>query len=156
MANVDDSKLNVNAKIAQSLKQYMDDGRFSVKDLSEKYGINMSAIYKWLRGEACPNFANLILLADEFKCPLDCLLGRRAIDDDYGFVAKTPTRPFCENLNAIMLEKGMTEYRIVKTMKASRNKVSSWRKGVSLPDAKGIYDLSDVLDVSADYLVGRE
>lgn len=156
MANIGENKLSVNARIAKSLKAYMDDERLSVKELSEKYDINMSAIYKWLRQEACPNFDNLIILADEFRCPLDCLLGRRESDDDYGFVAKRPTRPFCDNLNAIMLEKGMTEYRLVKIMKAPRNKVTSWRKGISLPDAKGIDDLSTALEVSADYLVGRE
>ncbi len=156
MANNDENKLSVNARIANNLKVYMEDERFGVKELSEKYNINKSAIYKWLRQEACPNYDNLLLLADEFQCPLDCLLGRRATDDDYGFVAKSPTRPFYENLNAIMLEKGITEYRLVKTMKASRNKISSWRKGISLPDAKGIFDLANALDVSADYLVGRE
>ena len=95
------------------------------------------------------------MLADEFGCSIDCLIGREPIENDYGFTSKTTPKPFCDNFNEILSEKGLTEYRLVKMMGVSRTKISSWRKGNSLPDAKGLCDLADALDVSADSLAGR-
>lgn len=147
---------SINKAISSALNFYMKSEKCEVRTLVQKYGFSASSVYKWKRGDACPDFHNLITLADEFGCPLDCLIGREPLDNDYGYIPKPVTKPFCDTFNDIIKEKGLTEYRLVKTMGVSRTKISSWRKGKSLPDAKGLYDLAELLDISADSLVGRE
>lgn len=147
---------SINENIAFAINYYMKSEKCKVRDLAQKCGLNSSAIYKWKRADACPSFTNLIAIADYFGCSLDCLIGRQPIDSDYGFVPKHSSKPFCDILNEILLEKGITEYRLVKLLNVSRTKVSSCRKGKSLPDAKGLYDLAEILNISADFLAGRE
>ncbi len=149
------STSSINEKFAIALDYFMKTEKYGARELAKKCDVNVSAIYKWKRGDACPGFRNLVLLADEFGCSMDCLIGREPIDNDYGFTAKTSLKPFCDNFNEILSEKGITEYRLVKMMGVSRTKIASWRKGRSLPDAKGLCDLADALDVSADSLAGR-
>lgn len=149
------SASSINEKFAVALDYFMKTENCGARELAKKCDVTVSAIYKWKRGDACPGFRNLVLLADEFGCSMDCLIGREPIDNDYGFTAKFPLKPFCDNFNEILLEKGITEYRLVKMMGVSRTKIASWRKGNSLPDAKGLYDLAEALDVSADSLAGR-
>lgn len=146
---------SINEKFAFALDYFMKTEKYGARELAKKCDVNVSAIYKWKRGDACPGFRNLVLLADEFGCSMDCLIGREPIDNDYGFTSKTTLKPFCDNLKEILSEKGITEYRLVKMMGVSRTKIASWRKGNSLPDAKGLCDLADALDVSADSLAGR-
>lgn len=155
-AVVASDQLSINEKVAAALDYFMKSEKYGARELASKCDVNVSAIYKWKRADSCPGFRNLVLLADEFGCSLDCLIGRTPIENDYGFTPKTITKPFCDNLNEILKEKGITEYRLVKIMGVSRTKISSWRKGKSLPDAKGLYDLAEVLDVSADSLAGRQ
>lgn len=146
---------SINENFAFALDYFMKTEKYGARELARKCDVNVSAIYKWKRGDACPGFRNLVLLADEFGCSIDCLIGREPIENDYGFISKTAPKPFCDNFNEILSEKGLTEYRLVKMMGVSRTKISSWRKGNSLPDAKGLCDLADALDVSADSLAGR-
>lgn len=46
--------------------------KMTVTDLREAFGFNTpQAIYKWLRGETCPNVDNLLILAWIFDMSID-------------------------------------------------------------------------------------
>ena len=54
-----------------------------------------------------------------------------------------------------MKEKGVTRYRLVKDLPIYDGYFTNWKKGKS-PNILTLILLADYLDVTIDYLVGRE
>lgn len=63
-------------KLAERLKELMQEKGVNQKQLSEKIGIKQGRISKWLSGENYPSLENLWKLADYFDVSLDILTGR--------------------------------------------------------------------------------
>lgn len=126
----------------------------SVQELSEKYGLSLSALYKWLRGVCYPSFDNLVLLADNFGCSADYLLGLK--DDEVEYTANEQRQPFDVLFSDLLKEKNVSEYRLVKQTGLARSKVDEWRKAASLPSVESLVLVAKFFDVTVDRLVGRE
>ena len=93
-----------------------------------------------------------VKLADYFQCSLDFLAGRSETVLDYQ-VREMP--PFYDSLRAVMKEKGVTRYRLVKDLPIYDGYFTNWKRGKS-PNILTLILLADYLDVTIDYLVGRE
>ena len=61
---------------------------------------------------------------------------------------------FCENLIQIRKLRGMTQEELAETLDISRQAVSKWENGESVPDMDKLIRLGDVLGVSLDELAG--
>ena len=96
--------------------------------------------------------SQLVKLADYFQCSLDFLAGRSETVLDY-LVREMP--PFYDSLRAVMKEKGVTRYRLVKDLPIYDGYFTNWKKGKS-PNILTLILLADYLDVTIDYMVGRE
>lgn len=53
-------------------------------------------------------------------------------------------------------KQGMTQEQLAEKMEVSRQAVSRWESGTTLPDASNIVQLSKIFAVSADYLLDEE
>lgn len=142
------------SKFHERLAGLIIESETSVQDLSEKYGFSLSALYKWLRGVCYPSFDNLVLLADNFGCSADYLLGLK--DDEVEYTANEQRQPFDVLFSDLLKEKNVSEYRLVKQTGLARSKVDEWRKAASLPSVESLVLVAKFFDVTVDRLVGRE
>jgi len=120
--------------------------------LGKVLNLGGSTIRQWRAGKRSPTFFNALRLAEYFGCSLDYLAGR--IDDDIKFTPQ-PILPFHERLLYILNERGLTWYKVVKDTKISISNIHDWRSGSS-PLLPRLIELADYLDVTLDYLVGRD
>ncbi|UKI20799.1 MAG: helix-turn-helix domain-containing protein [Christensenella sp.] len=142
------------SKFHERLAGLIIESETSVQELSEKYGFSLSALYKWLRGVCYPSFDNLVLLADNFGCSADYLLGLK--DDEVEYTANEQRQPFDVLFSDLLKEKNVSEYRLVKQTGLARSKVDEWRKAASLPSVESLVLVAKFFDVTVDRLVGRE
>lgn len=142
------------SKFHERLAGLIIESETSVQELSEKYGFSLSALYKWLRGVCYPSFDNLVLLADNFGCSADYLLGLK--DDEVEYTANEQRQPFDVLFSDLLKEKNVSEYRLVKQTGLARSKVDEWRKATSLPSVESLVLVAKFFDVTVDRLVGRE
>lgn len=142
------------SKFHERLAGLIIESETSVQELSEKYGFSLSALYKWLRGVCYPSFDNLVLLADNFGCSADYLLGLK--DDEVEYTAIEQRQPFDVLFSDLLKEKNVSEYRLVKQTGLARSKVDEWRKAASLPNVESLVLVAKFFDVTVDRLVGRE
>lgn len=142
------------SKFHERLAGLIIESETSMQELSEKYGFSLSALYKWLRGVCYPSFDNLVLLADNFGCSADYLLGLK--DDEVEYTANEQRQPFDVLFPDLLKEKNVSEYRLVKQTGLARSKVDEWRKAASLPSVESLVLVAKFFDVTVDRLVGRE
>jgi len=128
------------------------DNNITSDNLGEKLGLGGSSIRIWRTGKSIPSLSKAITLANYFNCSLDFLLGR--IDDDIKYSPK-PLPIFHEHLVSIINKRGISWYKVVKDTKVSKTSLQGWREG-SDPSIVILNELANYLDVSIDYLIGRE
>lgn len=62
---------------------------------------------------------------------------------------------FAQRLKAIMKEKGVTQQHLAEQLHMTRQAVSMYLKGQTLPAIDKLLTITDYFDVSADYLIGK-
>ncbi|MBQ7944763.1 MAG: helix-turn-helix domain-containing protein [Lachnospiraceae bacterium] len=60
---------------------------------------------------------------------------------------------FNENLKTIRKEKGFSQEQLAEKMGISRQAVSKWESGICVPDIEKMVALSELFEVSTDYLI---
>ena len=63
---------------------------------------------------------------------------------------------FGERLKEIREERGVSMSELARQMGTSQQNISRWEKGERVPSGETLIKLADFLNVSIDYLVGRE
>ena len=139
---------------SERLCDLLQENKSSVNFLAQDLNLNPSAIYKWIRKVSAPSFENALALADYFGCSLDYLFGLKEIDVQY--TPHTPFSSFSDHFEEILHEKKISKYRLVKRTGISRSKITSWRKGESLPSIHSLIVVATSLDITLDALVGRD
>ena len=61
-----------------------------------------------------------------------------------------------ERIKALREARGWTQAELARRMSITRNGVNSWEQGLSMPSPACLVDLSKVVSVSTDYLLGVE
>ena len=59
------------------------------------------------------------------------------------------------NFLELRKEKGLSQIGLAKILDVDQTTVSKWEKGKALPDARMLLRLSELYDVSVDYLLGN-
>lgn len=139
---------------SERLCDLLQENKSSVNFLAQDLNLNPSAIYKWIRKVSVPSFENALALADYFGCSLDYLFALKEIDVQY--TPHTPFSSFSDHFEEILHEKKISKYRLVKRTGISRSKITSWRKGESLPSIHSLIVVATSLDITLDALVGRD
>lgn len=138
----------------ERLKELMFDEGLSFREMAAKAGADLTMVYRWLRGDGYPRTSTLIRIADAFSCSLDYLLGMS--DDSEVRVFRPSPISFGERLRSLLIWKNLSEYRLVRETGISRSRFRDWRCNIRLPSPENLCLLADYLDVTADFLVGRE
>ena len=147
------SIINNMDELSFRLSKLINDNKLSKRKLSEILNVTPSMISAWTSGRKVPNLENSIKLADYFSCSLDFLFGLKDIDDKTNF---KQVSNFNEQLKKILKEKKISQNKLVNDTKFNFVNTNGWlNKNVS-PNLSTIIDLADYLNVSLDYLAGRE
>ncbi len=140
------------SEFAERLSELMAIKNIKSEELGKEIGISGSSIRFWLRGKRQASLPNFIKLADYFGCTMDFLVGRS--DEEMKFTPKVPP-PLSAALRRAFELRGITRYSLDRDTKFKDSYIYSWDHGSS-PDMVSLIELADILDVSIDYLVGRE
>ncbi|MCL2847695.1 MAG: helix-turn-helix domain-containing protein [Firmicutes bacterium] len=143
------------AQFSERLKELIFENNITVKKLSQNISCSEKSIYDWLTGKInfVPSVYNLIKLADYFKCSLEFLLG---IEQENYLTAPKQRPPFSEWFRSAVEAKGFTLYGLSRKTKMNTGNYYNWINGVSEPSLDSLLRISEALDCSLDYLVGRE
>lgn len=60
------------------------------------------------------------------------------------------------NLKEARTKKGLTQGELANLLGKTKNVISNWERGDNKPDADTLFELCDILDVDANYLLGWE
>lgn len=62
---------------------------------------------------------------------------------------------FSENLKMLREKHSYTQQRLADALHVTKNSISHYERGVSMPDLYTLCAIADIFDVSLDYLLGR-
>ena len=63
---------------------------------------------------------------------------------------------FAEKFGNILQEKQLTAYKVAKDLGISQGLMGEYKRGEKIPTVVNLIKIADYLDVSVDYLIGRE
>ena len=147
-----DCSMELLSKFGERLTELMFYANIKSEELGAKLNLSGETIRRYCKGMNGINLANLVKLADYFKCSIEFLACRTDKQLDFTIY---PTPPFPKRLRVVLHEKGYTRYSLDKYTKFKDRYITNWDRG-SQPNIFTLIELSDLLKCSIDYLVGRE
>ena len=141
-----------NSAFHERLSELMIEKGVNTVSLAAAIGVSDETVRRWRNGQRDILLSQLVKLADYFQCSLDFLAGRSDTVLDYQ-VREMP--PFYDSLRAVMAEKGVSRYRLVKELPVYDGYFTNWKKGKS-PNILTLILLADYLDVTIDHLAEAE
>lgn len=143
------------SNFSERLRELMKDKNIEARELATFLNFSYtSIIYKWLRGEKNTSVDTAIKLADFLNCSLDYLFG--ITDDDRTMKQRNKYLPFDEQFKKVLLEQNVSQYKLLKDRVLSRGNLNNWFNKKNTPHIESVIKLANYLNVSLDYLVGRE
>ena len=140
------------ATFQERLTELIAEKEIKSQELAAIIGVNPTTVNDWKRGKYTVFLANAIKLADFFRCSLDYLIGR---SDDSNDFKPCPCPPFYIRFLTVLEKCGISTYRIRNDSGISGGHFNNWKIGRD-PLIPTLIPIADYLDVSLDYLVGRE
>lgn len=141
-----------NGKFGERLRELMADKEISAPELAREIKTDRTNITRYLKGERAPQYETLVGLLDFFDCSADYLLGLVEIPSKNGNFS--PAGDFSLNLRSAMNKVGCSQYRLSNKISASL--IYYWLTAKRLPSAENLVKLSEILECSVDFLLGRE
>ena len=139
---------------SEILNELMKENSVEAKPLAVYLGLSdPSVIYKWLKNEKSLLLPTAVKIADFFHCSLDYLFGRSG---EYGKDSYCECPPFDVQFRKVLSEQKVTQYKLLKDKVISGGNIDSWFNKKRIPHIDSIIKLAQYLNVSMDYLVGRE
>lgn len=136
------------------LKDLIKFNNFNKKDICKYLELNNETkIYAWLNGKNIPRFQTIIKLADLFCCSIDYLLGST---DNFTEIKPKNVPDFNIQFKKVLEDLHISQYKLLKDNIVSQGHLNSWFKDKMTPSTENIIKLANYLNVSIDYLVGRE
>lgn len=140
------------SKFTERLGELMFEANLNAHTLPPLLGCGENTIYRYLQGSTEPTLDMLILLADFFNCSTDFLLGLE--DENYSsYFEKCP--PFKERFPALLVQCGISQYRLEKITKIAHSAMVYWKNGVYLPTIDSIICIAEKLGKTVDFVLGR-
>jgi transcriptional regulator with XRE-family HTH domain len=136
----------------ERLNDLMVEEQIKSDQLGKAIGVSGQTIRAWCDDSQSILLSNIIKLADYFHCSIDYLVG---ISDSTAEYAAKQYPPFYDRLRKVMEEKGNTRYRMTKESKIKDSYFTTWKSG-SDPHILSVIEVAKYLDVTIDYLIGRE
>jgi len=136
----------------ERLTELMQEKEIKSQQLADIVGVSVITVNDWKRGRCQIFLSNAIKLADYFHCSLEFLMGR---NDDYTHCIYLTCPPFYLQFMKVLEKKGISTYSIRKNGSIGGGHLSNWKKGRN-PLVATLIPVVEYLDITLDYLVGRE
>ena len=140
------------SNISERLLSLLEENNISASKLAKQIGMTPPTLLKWLHGDVDPKLKHLLLIADNFDCSLEYLVGR---SDDYSKSGFKPAPPFAEQLKRVIEESGKSIYSACKHTTFAYRCFWDWFHGQE-PLLSSLIQLADFYGLTLDQLVGRE
>jgi len=140
------------ATFSERLSELMLEKEIKSHELAAVIGVSTNTVNDWRRGRFQVFLSNALKLADFFGCSLDYLMGRTLSDTDF---IPQPCPSFYPHFLTVLEKCGVTAYRMREESQIKGAYFNNWKKG-SDPLMPTLIIAAEYLDVTLDYLVGRE
>jgi len=142
------------SSFSDKFNELIEDKNTDIEKISKFLGLNNNTkVYAWLKGNNTPRFKTIVMLADYFTCSLDYLLSRT---ENFKTIKPKVLPEFNIHLKKVLKECKCSQYKLLKDNVVSKGHLNSWFNKKIVPSTENIIKLADYLNVSIDYLVGRE
>ena len=135
-----------------TLKELMEDNDLNPTGLGRAIGVNMFVVRKWLYEVKDVKPKSLIKVADYFGCSLEYLCGKTDVLLSY---EPQPLPAFGEWIKTVLHSCDKTSYRLFGDTKIAPSQYNAWSHG-TMPMLTTLEKLAEYLNVTLDYLVGRQ
>ena len=149
-------------KFHEKLKVLRKKEGLTQQEVADKIGINRPSYSNWEKGRREPSFENLSMLACIFDVSIDYLLGdyleiskERYLKIKESDLMKT-SNVFPQRLKELRLKKGLTQTELGEKVGVKQSTFTNWENGKREPNFETIIKIADLLEVSVDWLFGRE
>lgn len=149
-------------KFHEKIKMLRKKKGLTQQEVAHFLGTVQSVYSKWERGVYEPNYENLSMLVCIFDVSLDYLLSdylekskERYLKIKESELMKT-SNIFPQRLKDLRLKKGLTQTELGKKLGVKQSTFTNWENGKREPNFETLIKLADLLEVSVDWLFGRE
>lgn len=149
-------------KFHEKLKVLRKKKGLTQQEVADKIGINRPSYLNWEKGRREPSFENLSMLACIFDVSIDYLLGdyleiskERYLEIKESGLMKT-SNVFPQRLKELRLKKRLTQIELGEKVGVKQSTFTNWENGKREPNFETLLKLADSLEVSLDWLFGRE
>ncbi len=139
-------------KFKSTFKDLMEQKGIGIGELAKELHTSRFVIHKWLTVAKDMRINSLLKIADYFKCSIEYLCGRT--DVYLGFKPREIPK-FSDRLKEVLAESGKSAYRLFRDTKLMPTQLHQWKYHTQ-PMLNNLVVMADYLDVSLDYLIGRE
>ncbi len=141
-------------KFSNRLEFLIQDRAINKLKLSQKIELSSSSpVSAWISGKKTPNLDSAIKLANYFNCSLDYLFGLKELDENKNF---KQVSSFSIRLQEILKQKKLSQNKIIKETNFYSKSFNAWLHKNACPNMITVIELAKYLNVSLDYLAGRE
>ena len=140
------------SKFAENLSVLMQEHNLNAPALGKILNVDRSNITRYLRGERLPSYSTFIRLIEYFNVSADVLIGRLEYCDIQTF---HPVQKFGATFAKALRETHTSQYVLQKNLYFSSATTYTWLNDIHIPSVTHLDRLTDYMDVTVDYLLGR-
>ena len=145
---------------SERLKDLMELEGISNRALSARIATDRKNIREWLQGKHIPRCDALLKLAVCFQVSTDYLVG---LDDNVNCIQserehyemRETQQRFFLLFTQFMRDKKITQYAVARDLQIGQKCVSNWLKKDSMPETPTLIKLSQMMNCTLDFLLGR-
>ncbi|MCM1289459.1 MAG: helix-turn-helix domain-containing protein [Corallococcus sp.] len=139
-------------KFAERLSWLMFDKKLSSVELTSILGCGHTTINRYLKGNRLPKTEFVIRIADYFNCTTDYLLG---LEEESYFCTFHKCPLFHKHFENVLNKCTMSPLSLHELTQIPLSAIYYWLDGTYLPTIDKIVQISETLNCSVDYLLGR-
>ena len=140
-------------KLSERLEDLIRDKGMDNKTFAREVGVPESCISYFINSLRMPTITTLVKISDYFNCSADYVLG---ITENTNSSFKV-CPPFSERLQYLIeFYKYPSPKSFRKDLNLSKSRFNEWLKGTRVPSLDNIIKISEGLECSVDFVLGRE
>ena len=140
-------------KFSERLEELIREKGMDNKTFAREVGVPESCISYFINSLRMPTITTLVKISDYFNCSADYVLG---ITENTNSSFKV-CPPFSERLQYLIeFYKYPSPKSFRKDLNLSKSRFNEWLKGTRVPSLDNIIKISEGLECSVDFVLGRE
>lgn len=157
MSKTFDEYPKISAEFQKRVLEFIGDEDFDGKEctspeFAKRVGVSKTVISNITKYGIVPSVRSLIRIADYLNISLEYLL---CLADDLSFTKSESGATFHERLDELIKEGQLKRADVTNGGSFPRNSIQVWNARKNLPTLNYLLELSNIFEVSPDYLLGR-